>query len=63
MLLNFTDTGQGPTMVLLHGMAGSLRYWEELIPELRKSHQVIAIDLLSAKAQSPKTLPIPPRLI
>ena len=53
MLLNFTDTGQGPTIVLLHGMAGSLRYWEELIPELRKSHRVIAIDLLGF-GQSPK---------
>jgi cis-3-alkyl-4-acyloxetan-2-one decarboxylase len=45
-LLNYDQAGSGPPIVLLHGMAASRRYWEGLIPDLSKSHRVIAIDLL-----------------
>lgn len=46
MLLNYVDEGSGPVIVAIHGMAGSLRYWEKLSPDLLKSHRVIRIDLL-----------------
>lgn len=46
MILNHTEAGQGKPIVLLHGMAASRRYWEELMPELSKNHRVIAVDLL-----------------
>jgi pimeloyl-ACP methyl ester carboxylesterase len=44
--LAYTDQGSGPVILLLHGMAGSKRYWEQLIPQLSHAHRVIAVDLL-----------------
>jgi pimeloyl-ACP methyl ester carboxylesterase len=35
-----------PTLVLLHGFAGSLRWWDAITPELRASHHVVRVDLL-----------------
>lgn len=46
MILNCKVIGKGKPIVLLHGMAGSLRYWEAYIPLLSKTHKIIAIDLL-----------------
>ncbi len=46
MLLHYEETGQGPPVVLLHGMAGSLRYWDQVVPYLAKTHRVITVDLL-----------------
>ena len=46
MILNYKVAGKGQPIVLLHGMAGSLRYWEAYLPLLSKTHKVIAIDLL-----------------
>lgn len=53
MLLNYKLHGQGQLIVLLHGLAGSLRYWDGLVPELCRSHQILAIDLLGF-GRSPK---------
>jgi alpha/beta hydrolase fold len=36
----------GPHVVLIHGLAGSTRWWDSLIPLLARSHRVIRIDLL-----------------
>jgi pimeloyl-ACP methyl ester carboxylesterase len=46
MLLNYTQTGAGRPIILLHGLAGSLRYWDDLVPELSQKYSVIALDLL-----------------
>ncbi|MGI9027695.1 MAG: alpha/beta fold hydrolase [Candidatus Saccharimonadales bacterium] len=46
MTLNYTDTGAGQPIVLLHGMAASLRYWDSYIEELSATNRVIAIDLM-----------------
>ncbi len=46
MILNYTVKGDGPPILLIHGMAASLRYWEAYMEELAKNHKVIAIDLL-----------------
>ncbi|GLZ15619.1 alpha/beta hydrolase [Actinomadura sp. NBRC 104425] len=35
-----------PALVLIHGLAGSTRWWDPLVPMLAKSHHVIRIDLL-----------------
>lgn len=47
MVLNYKDYGgNGGVIVLLHGMAGSLRYWDNFSPYISKGHRLIAIDLL-----------------
>ena len=38
--------GQGETVLLLHGLAGSSRTWRAVLPELSRTHDVIAPDLL-----------------
>jgi pimeloyl-ACP methyl ester carboxylesterase len=35
-----------PALVLIHGFAGSTRWWDPLVPMLARSHRVIRIDLL-----------------
>jgi pimeloyl-ACP methyl ester carboxylesterase len=42
------DIGQGPVLVLLHGLGGSIYDWRHLIRPLSESHRVVAIDLLGA---------------
>jgi pimeloyl-ACP methyl ester carboxylesterase len=46
-----------PALVLIHGLAGSTRWWDPLVPMLAKSYHVIRIDLLghgrSAKPAGP----------
>lgn len=37
--------GTGPPLILLHGLAGSARWWTHNIPALSRSFRVIAIDL------------------
>ncbi|MCB9134346.1 MAG: alpha/beta hydrolase [Anaerolineales bacterium] len=45
--LNFTDQGQGTPVILLHGVAGSLRQWDYLIPPLLDAgYRTLAVDLL-----------------
>lgn len=43
--VRYVDVGQGPPVVLIHGFASSLETWDALIPELSKTHRVIAMDL------------------
>ncbi|HEY3352633.1 MAG TPA: alpha/beta fold hydrolase [Polyangia bacterium] len=43
--VRYTDTGAGPAVVLIHGFASSLETWDALVPELKKTHRVIALDL------------------
>jgi pimeloyl-ACP methyl ester carboxylesterase len=38
--------GQGPAVVLVHGLAGSSTTWREVMPTLARDHTVIAPDLL-----------------
>ncbi|MFT4569343.1 MAG: pimeloyl-ACP methyl ester carboxylesterase [Hyphomicrobiaceae bacterium] len=44
--VGYRRAGQGPAILLIHGMAGSSRTWEEVIPLLARNHTVIAPDLL-----------------
>ena len=44
--INYTLSGEGSTIVLLHGFLETIDMWNTLLPELSKTHQVICIDLL-----------------
>jgi pimeloyl-ACP methyl ester carboxylesterase len=52
----FRRAGEGPVVLLIHGMAGSSETWEPLIPALARSATVIAPDLLGHGTSSkPRT--------
>jgi pimeloyl-ACP methyl ester carboxylesterase len=42
----FLTAGEGPTLLLLHGIGDSAESWRDLIPMLAEHHRVIAPDLL-----------------
>lgn len=43
--VNFSDTGKGRVVVLLHGFLGSHKIWQSTIESLSKTFRVVAIDL------------------
>lgn len=43
--VSYFDKGEGKTIVLIHGFAGSKLYWEKVMPDLSVNNRVIAIDL------------------
>ena len=43
--VHYRDQGQGPVLVLLHGLNASLHTWEGWVAELSRDHRVISVDL------------------
>lgn len=43
--VNYSDTGKGRVVVLIHGFLGSHKIWDEYIKKLSKRFRVIAVDL------------------
>jgi pimeloyl-ACP methyl ester carboxylesterase len=43
--ISYYDEGKGKPMILIHGFAGSKKYWDKIIPQLATENRVIAIDL------------------
>ena len=43
--LSFTEVGEGPPLVILHGLFGSGRNWASLAQRLGEVHRVITLDL------------------
>ncbi len=41
----YVEMGEGPPLVFVHGLSGAWQNWLEQIPELARSHRVIAVDL------------------
>ena len=44
MDVHYRDVGEGPVLILLHGMFSSLHTWEEWIDSLKEDFRVIALD-------------------
>jgi pimeloyl-ACP methyl ester carboxylesterase len=43
--VNYVEMGEGPPVVLIHGLSGCWQNWLENVPHLARNHRVIAIDL------------------
>lgn len=41
----FRETGQGPTLILLHGYAGSVLHWDPIVQNLKSDYQVVVPNL------------------
>jgi len=58
--IRYREAGQGPALVLIHGLGSSGQVWEGLFPELSRTHRVIAPDLRghgdSAKPRGPYSI-------
>jgi pimeloyl-ACP methyl ester carboxylesterase len=44
-LVRWHAAGQGPPLVLVHGLAGSWRWWERALPDLARQHECHMLDL------------------
>jgi pimeloyl-ACP methyl ester carboxylesterase len=42
---NYVEIGEGPPVLLVHGLSGSWQNWLENIPHLAERHRVVALDL------------------
>ena len=43
--VSYLQAGEGPVLLLIHGMGGNFRNWEEVVEPLARTHTVIAPDL------------------
>ncbi|QIM22927.1 alpha/beta fold hydrolase [Phycicoccus sp. HDW14] len=43
--LHYTDSGEGPTLLFIHGLLGSQRQWSHLVDVLDDDHRVLVPDL------------------
>jgi pimeloyl-ACP methyl ester carboxylesterase len=43
--VNYVEMGEGPPLVLVHGLSGAWQNWLEQIPRFSAAHRVIALDL------------------
>ena len=59
--VSYVDQGEGPPILLVHGLGGSWRNWLENIPFLSDAHRVVALDLpgfgLSPMPSEPISMP------
>jgi len=58
--MTWVDYGEGPAVVLVHGLGGSWQTWLENLPALARDHRVIAVDLPGFGGSEP--LPSPGEL-
>jgi pimeloyl-ACP methyl ester carboxylesterase len=50
--VEYATAGEGPAVLLIHGITSSLRTWSKVLPRLAESHRVIAPDLLGHGASA-----------
>jgi pimeloyl-ACP methyl ester carboxylesterase len=51
--VNYLEAGEGPVLLLVHGMAGSAENWREVVQPLARTHTVIVPDLPGHGASEP----------
>lgn len=51
--VGYADEGVGTPILLVHGSACSRRFWKGIIPDLARSHRVLAVDLHGYGESSP----------
>jgi pimeloyl-ACP methyl ester carboxylesterase len=42
--IHYVEAGTGPTLILIHGLAGSSQHWQNVIAPLARHYHVIALD-------------------
>lgn len=42
--VRYVRAGQGPSVILLHGLASSIYTWKDVLPTLSRTHDVVAMD-------------------
>jgi pimeloyl-ACP methyl ester carboxylesterase len=59
--VHYVEMGEGPPLVLVHGLSGGWQNWLEQIPHFSDSHRVIALDLpgFGASPMPPWEISIP----
>ena len=43
--IHYEDQGEGPALVLMHGLGGSTEVWKQVAAEFRREFRVVSIDL------------------
>jgi pimeloyl-ACP methyl ester carboxylesterase len=51
--VTYVEAGSGPVLLLIHGMAGNIENWQEVIEPLARHHTVVAPDLPGHGASAP----------
>jgi pimeloyl-ACP methyl ester carboxylesterase len=51
--ITYAEAGEGPVLLLIHGMGGTFENWQEVIEPLARAHTVIAPDLPGHGASGP----------
>lgn len=53
---NVRDVGEGPAILLIHGLSAAMDWWDPIVPTLAEAHRVITIDLLGhGGTEAPET--------
>jgi pimeloyl-ACP methyl ester carboxylesterase len=51
--VTYAEAGEGPVLLLIHGMGGTFENWQEVVEPLSRRHKVIAPDLPGHGASGP----------
>jgi pimeloyl-ACP methyl ester carboxylesterase len=59
--VNYVEMGEGPPLVLVHGLSGAWQNWLDNIPRFARTHRVVAVDLpgFGASPMPPWEISIP----
>lgn len=44
--IHVVEAGEGPAIVLVHGLLSNVSCWRQVVPELARGHRVLAVDLV-----------------